>query len=289
MNHAPGLGAILHHESPLANRLGGIARLTNHGIRRLLHHPYDDLPWLGFTLRVHPDSTSAAAAYYLRYPDWRGMHFIKDYLRPGDTAVDVGANVGVYTLLMARAVGPKGAVVAFEPDRENFDRIADNLRINRVACVRPRRAAVGAHPGNVRFQAGRDSVGRVVRVDEREPGRTEDVPLVTLDRELQGTFVPYCKVDVEGYEEEVVKGARNLMEAGSPWVWQIEMNACSAAYGKSRKGLRELLEWAGYAFFTYDPEGRRLVPEPEDAPLQDLLAVRDRAAVDARLAPAGDR
>src|ERR1044071_5090239 len=71
-------------------------------------------------------------------------------LRPGDLAVDVGANIGALTLGMARLVAPGGAVVAFEPQRAIFDILCNNLRSNGIANVTASRRAVGRAPGAIR-------------------------------------------------------------------------------------------------------------------------------------------
>ena len=71
------------------------------------------------TLRCYPDSPSASAMIYCHdSPDFHEMNFIRRYLRAGDTFLDIGANIGVYSLLAASRVGPSGRVVAFEPAKQ---------------------------------------------------------------------------------------------------------------------------------------------------------------------------
>src|SRR4051794_35401716 len=119
------------------------------------------IAWEGMRLEVPVDSTSAGAAYYFGRQDPWEMAFIEAYLRDGDVAVDVGANVGVYTLLMARCVGSKGLVIACEPDPINVRRLQRNLALNQLTNVRVEPVAVGARTERVRFEVGQDSTGRV--------------------------------------------------------------------------------------------------------------------------------
>ena len=105
-------------------------------------------------LRCYPDSYGAGVVIYSGgWPDFDDMHFMQRYLRPGDALVDIGANIGVYTLLAASLVGSRGRVLAFEPGRRAFERLEENLRINDLRQVETRCAAVSDHPGTVRLPA----------------------------------------------------------------------------------------------------------------------------------------
>ena len=95
-------------------------------------------------LRCYPDSCGAGIMIYTNgWYDYDDMHFVHRYLRPGDAVIDVGANIGVYTLLAASVVGDQGKVVAFEPGRQSFARLQENVQLNGLHQVETRRAAVG--------------------------------------------------------------------------------------------------------------------------------------------------
>ena len=232
-------------------------------------------------LRCYPHSTSASAVLYCRLPDWHEMRFLLDHLRPGDTFVDVGANVGVYTLLAAALPGVR--CVAFEPSTESCARLVENVRLNGLTEVDVRRAAVGAESGEVAITVGRDSVNRVIstvpRSGESEPdplegpqpdgapaGRAEWVPLTTLDEALAGVDrVTLVKIDVEGMEPAVLRGAREILRRHSP-AMIIERNDPVA--------LGQALAEIGYASFRYDPATRRTVPvDLSREPVHNVLAL----------------
>ncbi|GAI92968.1 unnamed protein product, partial [marine sediment metagenome] len=105
-----------------------------------------------------------------RHPQWRkfvdcGCHelgtenFLVDYLLPGDVVVDVGANVGLITVIAAKRVGPFGRVYAFEPDEENCSSLDRAVQLNRLGNVRIERLALGDRDGEARFLKPQGSVG----------------------------------------------------------------------------------------------------------------------------------
>jgi len=131
-----------------------------------------------------------------------------DQVRPGDAIVEVGAHIGLYTIAFARRVGPAGTVMAFEPEPANLAALRLHLRMN---AVEDRVVAVGAavsdRPGLIGFASGRGSESRIARGHDR----SVTVPAVTLDAALEGRRVDGLKVDVEGAELLVLRGARALL------------------------------------------------------------------------------
>ena len=108
--------------------------------------------------------------------------------------------------------------------------------------------------------------------------------MVRLDDALADLPVAYVKVDVEGYEEEVARGATALLRRAEPAVWQWEVNEASRDYGRGREGLRRLLLEHGYRFFTFNPRTRELRESGAGDPAEDVLAIRDPDRVRARIA-----
>ncbi|MEJ0076511.1 MAG: FkbM family methyltransferase [Alphaproteobacteria bacterium] len=146
------------------------------------------------------------------------IDLFRQLLRPGDVAIDAGANIGALTVPMARLVQPGGAIVAFEPQRAIFDILCNNLRLNALANVSAFRRAVGRTTGTI----------SVPPLDYRRPdnfgGVTlgaaggEEVQLVTIDS-LGVARLRLLKVDVEGMEHDVITGARATIERLKPAVY----------------------------------------------------------------------
>ena len=143
------------------------------------------------------------------------LDLFRQLLRPGDVAVDVGANIGALTVGMARMVGPGGAVIAFEPQRTIFDILCGNLRSNGLANVTAHRRAIGSQPGAIRVPpldyAGPENFGGVALGG----AQGDEVEIVTLDS-LALPRLRLLKVDVEGMEREVVAGARETIARLQP-------------------------------------------------------------------------
>ena len=134
---------------------------------------------------------------------------LRRLLRPGHHAVDVGANIGYYLLLIESLVGPTGSVACFEPEPENLAELERNVRANGFANGRIVPAAAGAAEGRVALRLGMN--GAVAAEGEGDV----TVPLVRLDAVLPGP-VDFLKIDVEGYEGFVLTGARRLRREHRP-------------------------------------------------------------------------
>lgn len=238
-------------------------------------------PWTislgnGVRLRCYPHSTAASAAIYCRLPDWSEMNFLLAYLREGDVFVDVGANVGIYSLLAAGLDGVR--VLALEPSSEAFDHLTENIDLNNATSVVAIRAAAGRSVGTLALTRGQDTRNRVV--DTRSfDGATEVVDAVVLDEVVRArgrlSDVALVKIDVEGNEPEVLDGASDLLAATGPALI-LEPNNPGA--------LCAVLEPLGYGFFTYDPASRSLVPANiRTTWFPNVIAVRNPKEVLARL------
>ncbi|HEY7299470.1 MAG TPA: FkbM family methyltransferase [Xanthobacteraceae bacterium] len=137
-------------------------------------------------------------------------------LRPSMTAVEIGANIGVHTIALARFVGPQGSVVAFEPQRIVFQMLCANLALNALTNVTAYQSAAGRAPDFL----------MVPRLDYAKPGnfggvslgsaeQGERVSVVTID----SLALPSCellKIDVEGMERDVIEGAMNTIQKFRP-------------------------------------------------------------------------
>ncbi|HEV7584952.1 MAG TPA: FkbM family methyltransferase [Solirubrobacteraceae bacterium] len=172
--------------------------------------------------------------------------FVLDLLRAGDLFVDVGANIGFYTVLAAR----RGArVEAFEPAAEAFDACTRNVDLNRVAgLARIHRAACGATSGVTHLTTGLDISNHIVGPGE---GGVE-VPISRLDDCLAGEspLTAMLKIDAEGHDLEVLAGALESVERMTP-VILVEIWTGGA-------GPLRLLERFGYRAYDYDPAPRTL-------------------------------
>ena len=131
---------------------------------------------------------------------------------PGDVVWDVGANVGLYTAEFARLVGPTGTVIAFEPAQNCVAELRKRFAGDGRVVIHP--IALGDFDGAVSFQAGGDEVSPLGQV---RPGMAgNQVPVKRGDSIWRGSGVApsVVKIDVEGFEPEVLTGMRELLAAG---------------------------------------------------------------------------
>lgn len=243
--------------------------------RRLTARPMRRTVFNGGQLLCYPENSASNAVIYFGWPDWHEMHLLEQVLRPGDGFIDVGANVGVYSVLAATVVMPEGRVLAVEPEPTLAARLAENFRLNGLDTRDVRPVALGEAEGTVSFEIERDTVGRVV--EGRQDG-AELVPLRRLDDVVGPDFDDFAigKIDVEGYELQVLRGATKLLEARRPRAWLVETNRRCEAYGSTRAELQELLASHGYSLYQVSDGGNRLLPIPHGGPYPaNAFAVAD--------------
>ena len=147
----------------------------------------------------------------------RDKHIIKrlvDYIKSGDTCWDIGANIGLYTVLLAKAVGENGTVVAFEPEKNSFKRLIENIKFNKLANVYPLNVALGQENTKMLLRVSDHyASGTHSLVMDKESNHNKDkhenVEVIRGDtfRVQEKKEIPVAiKIDVEGAEEDVLIG-----------------------------------------------------------------------------------
>lgn len=212
-------------------------------------------------LRCYPDSSSASAVLYAHrgLADFHEMSFLRHYLRSGDQFLDIGANVGVYTLLAASVIGPSGRIASFEPGSPALARLRENIALNRLErMVEVFDVAASDRAGSAWFTTGRDSTNQLVE-GEMASTSVREIRCQPLDGlfEHERRF-SLGKIDVEGAEPLVLRGAETLLAHGNPPVWILEINGRLREFGCSESDLEAWLLARGYHLALYDARARRL-------------------------------
>lgn len=192
------------------------------------------------------------------------LRLVSRLLGEGDVFVDCGANIGLFTVCSARVVGPTGRVFACEPVADTFRRLQENCALNdfgdRVCLVNN---ALAAEEGIEVALIG--SAHNEMQVDPAPGTAGQVVTTVTIDGILDGSpTVAGLKIDVEGYELEVLRGAEETIRRFYPWML-IEFNS-------NLTGTQELRSWDVHALLTehgYLAHLPRAVLAGEAAPLPD--------------------
>jgi FkbM family methyltransferase len=186
-------------------------------------------------------------------------------LGPGDCAVDVGANFGRYTVAMAARVGPDGAVLSVEPVPRTVRLLQAILARMDLSQVRSYAVALSDASGTASMEVPRRESGEVnyfrARIGGQEGGETVQVALRTLDDLLSetGCRPAFVKVDVEGHEPSVLRGARGLL-AQREAAWLIELNDDIGDAATPSAQVLALMQDADYEARWFDGTALRLPP-----------------------------
>lgn len=201
--------------------------------------------------------------------------FFGAVLREGDAFLDIGAHVGWFSMLAAALVGPTGEVWSFEPNRQNYAHLLDHIAINEAWQVRPLNMALGDATGILPLRVSEDNDGghAVVTVgdsaertralaDERmQPVYISSLDAFFADRSFQS--LKAIKMDAEGAEHDIMRGARTFLERHRVPFVIAEMNqACLALAGSSEHEFRAYMTSLGYETNFFHPTRPELVPLP---------------------------
>lgn len=258
----------------------------------------------GLRLRAYTggeDYISKQAYWFGDFDPWVDRTLAR-LARSGDTAIDVGANIGTTTLCLARAVGPTGRVISFEPLPSNFVNLQTNLEANGFRHVQAWPLALSDHSG----------VGRMVEIESQAgQARMEDVALDSSedqswlghqraskvevrtstfdewaeDQQLHSASV--CKIDVEGFEESVLRGMQDSLQKRLLQAFVIERHI---SWQTTRDSIFDLLNANGYRVYRID-KGLRAVKysplgsRPSGQPSHDFVAVISDSEAARRVAP----
>jgi FkbM family methyltransferase len=199
------------------------------------------------------------------------MRFLRRWVRPGFVACDIGANIGTYTVPLARLVGPSGHVISFEPNRPTYACLRQNIRQNRLANVTLIRAAAGPESGTAGLVVTADNFGEVHLAP---PGGVETarVAVTTVDAEvarLRLHRVDFIKIDVEGFELAALRGAVAVLAANPRIIVQTEIIPAHAArYGFDVAELVAFFAARGFKPHACDETGRMHAVVPDRPPAE---------------------
>lgn len=228
-------------------------------------------------LIVQTGMTGATGNIYVGLQEFHDMSFLLHYLRPGDKFGDVGANVGVYTVLAAGVCGAQ--TISIEPIAATAERLLDNIQLNRISdLVNVRQCGVGSETGNLFFSSNLDTMNRVVQ--EGEEVEIVEVPVDTLDNIFTNTPT-LIKIDVEGFEHEALSGASRILADHRLGALIVEINGNNDRYGTSKSSLHSLICGFGFSPFGYDPKSRTIfdissLGEKNTIYIRDISSAMDR-------------
>lgn len=231
------------------------------------------IDWIeGSKLVIEPGMTGATGNLYCGLHEFSNMGLLLHYFgSEGGVFVDMGANVGTYSILASR-IG-KADSLAFEPVHNTYNRLLSNLKVNGLSNkVIAREMVLGEQMGSIRFSTDRDAMNQVV--DSTYSGESKEIDVTTIDAALDGVPTHFWKMDVEGYEVKVLRGAKKSLEMPELQVILTE---------GSESLINDILKEAGFRTIYYDAFRRKFIEVPPYPEIhRNRLWVRDIDQVSAR-------
>jgi len=247
---------IYNHPFNHDNRLGGVIKFIKWQFNCKLN-PYPIV--YQFTERakflIWKGLTGATCNIYCGLQEYEDMGFLLHFLRPDDVFFDVGANVGAYTLLAAGEIGAK--TISVEPIPSTFKYLSDNIAINGLAeKVQPLNIGLGNDSRIMKFTKSLDTVNHVATDSETD---TIDVAIKRMD-DISSLIPTLIKIDVEGFETEVLKGAKNILSNQNLKAVIIELNGSGNRYGYNEQLIHDNFVDLGFKSYRYNPDKKELIP-----------------------------
>jgi FkbM family methyltransferase len=231
---------------------------------------------------VKTGETGLTGNIYTGLDEFPDMAFLLHFLRVEDLFLDIGANVGSYTILACSVIGARG--IAFEPVPSTFHRLIENMRLNhldeKVKCINN---GVGAQKGNFVFTSDDDTTNHVLASGEY-CNKTVTVEMTSLDSALQGDSPALIKIDVEGFETSVLEGAHKTLQKQTLHSVIMELNGSGSRYGFDESQILELMAEYGFETYSYSPFERTLISlEGKNPNSGNTLFIRGKSFVEERL------
>lgn len=226
----------------------------------------DRIPMTGCLMELDPDQWITKTWYVRADYEIKVIAALRRFLRPGMVCMDIGANAGLFTLLMATRVGDKGRIYAFEPTVATFQWLQKNIMLNALRNVVAENMAVTERSGNVEFHIGPsdlcvyNSISAVVHPCAKSGQFSQImVPAVSIDDYCANNDirrVDCVKIDVEGAEFKVLEGMRRVLGENPQIVLLIEFNRITTdACGDSIDDMAAWLGAMGFRLFVIQAKG----------------------------------
>lgn len=175
---------------------------------------------------------------------------ILNMLQEGDTAFDIGANIGIHTILMAKKVGQNGKIIAFEPEDNNYEALLNNININNLRNILPVNTALGDtfDEGNlhIRKHIGTGAISLIKTDDSQSCQKVEIRPGDFLVQKLKLPIPKVIKIDVEGYEYPVLKGLSKTLSNEQCKLLCCEIHKTLYPFGTTKEDIVDFIKILGF-------------------------------------------
>jgi FkbM family methyltransferase len=230
---------------------------------------------------VQPGETGFTLNIYCGLHEFSDMAFVLHTLTKDDLFVDIGANVGAYTVLACAVKGARG--FSIEPVPSTYNKLMDNIRLNDLSNrVSVLNMGIADREGNLAFTSNQNCTNHVVAEDE-SVSDIINVKVLPLDIVLENESPSVLKIDVEGFETSVLNGADKTLKNKSLHSVIMELDGHGARYGFSDDTLIETMASYGFMIYSYDPFMRVLTKQSRQKTqsgntlfIRDISIVKDK-------------
>jgi FkbM family methyltransferase len=200
---------------------------------------------------------------------------VKQEIKKGDVVIDIGANIGYYTLIFAKLVGDTGKVFAFEPDPTNFELLRKNIEVNGYKNVTLKQKALSDKEGKVVLTLiKQNTASHHISSEQQAPKNSIQVDTITADDYFKNFEhkIDFIKMDVEGAESKVLSGMTNLLKNNVDLKMMVEYNPDAIRnMGLEPASYLELLVTNGFRIMDIDRKNMKI----ENISVQSLLKKYD--------------
>lgn len=236
--------------------------------------------WIhGLRFYAAPGETGVTINYYCYLSEPSEMLFMLHFLKKEDTFFDIGANAGSFTLLAKGII--KCHVYSFEPVISTRNRLLANLELNNLSIEHVIPNALGSHKGEIYMTSSLDATNHIAQKSDRES--LEKVHMEKLDNFQNVVNVALLKIDVEGFELNILNGANLFLNKKELIAIIIETNASTEQYGGSNFMIVEFLKRYGFNPYEYNPKSRSLKLLKESKNSGNTIFIRDIAKAEDRI------
>lgn len=225
----------------------------------------------GYKLRFFPSALSRLLWIDPTEPHTASI-FFSDYLKDGDTVIDIGSNIGTVTIQSSVKVGTTGKIFSIEPNPKIFEFLLDNINFNKINNIKTFNIALGDSDGEINFS---DKVSDVVNSVVKDSSGIK-VKITTLDKLLSNQErINLLKIDVQGYDKFVFLGASNILKKTDCIHFPV-INEHYQNFGYTYKEIFEILKDSGFQIYGFTKNQKMWKMKEEYIPNdEDLLAIQN--------------
>lgn len=233
----------------------------------------------GFKLNLNLKNKEHQHYFFYKQHDERyEVNNLSKLIKSGDCCWDIGGNIGYYACLFSKLVGSSGKVYSFEPVTKTFEMLSSSKSLNSFSQMHPMNFAFGNQETMLQIYTENAGEGHgTASLVHQSEGYSETVSVKVIDKELINLRVPdFIKIDVEGFQEQVIRGATHFLQTNAPilmieidqddfWLEQYFLGLQYELYAFKKRGLKKVDTMFGH--------GRNIlfVPASKKAKIESLI------------------